>query len=273
MSGKSSPVRDEELVRRLTRYADEGGQPRRPAPSPSALRRRGHRAIAANATAVVLLVALAGGGVAVWARGVREPGRVAAQPTTAPTAPTAPTEPPVTGSSRAPSVTSSTAGEPAGPLTLDSRVTATRMGPVTFGMTVAEAERAAGRPLVRWGERLPGCSYVVPKGWPKVRDGALRTDPALFMVTGGRVTRVDVQAGPVATSTGIGIGSSEQEVRRAYPGRITVSRNLYGTRQLTFTPAKGTGGDARIVFDIGGAKVTSFRAGRLPEVNRLEGCA
>jgi hypothetical protein len=140
-------------------------------------------------------------------------------------------------------------------------------------MTVVEAERAAGRQLVPWGERLPGCYHLVPKGWPRVRDGALRTDPVLFMVTAGKLTRVDVMAGSVATSAGIRIGSTEQQVRQAYPGMITVSRNLYGTRQLTFTPADSIGSDARIVFDINGGKVTTFHAGKLPEVNFSEGCA
>ena len=75
-----------------------------------------------------------------------------------------------------------------------------------------------------WGERLPGCSYLVPKGWPKVPDGTLRSHPVLFMVTAGRVTRVDVQAGPVATSTGIGIGNSERSggpTQAGSPSRAT----------------------------------------------------
>jgi hypothetical protein len=273
MSGRSSRVHDDELRRRLTRYAEEGGQPRRPAPSPSVLRRRGSRALVANATAVVLLVGLAGGGVVVWARGVRQPDRVVTQPTTAPPTTGRVGGPSVTNPTRPPEITSTTAAATAGPLTPDSRVTPTGMGPVQFGMTLREAEHAAARTLVPWGEQSPGCHYVAPKGWPKVRDRDLRVDPVLFMVTAGRVSRVDVMAGAVATSTGIGIGSTEQQVRQAYPGRITASRNLYGTRLLTFTPADATGSDARIVFETDGGKVTAFHAGKLPEVNRIEGCA
>jgi hypothetical protein len=261
-------VRDEELRRQLTRYAEDGGTPWRPAPSPSVLRRRGHRARLANATAVLLLVGLASGGVAVWARDAGQQGRVVTQPTTAPPTTGTAGGPLVTGSTRLPDSTSTTGPQLAGPLTPDSRVTATGMGPVTFGMTVSEAERAAGRPLVPWGDRFPACHFLVPKGWPKVRDGALRTDPVLFMVTAGRVARIDVMAGSVSTSTGIRIGSTERQVRQAYPGRITAARNLYGTRQLTFTPA-----DGRIVFNITDGKVITFHAGKQPEVNYNEGCA
>ena len=264
-------MRDDELRRRLVRYAEEGGTPWRAAPSPSALRRRGHRARLANGAAVVLLVAVAAGGVAVWARDASQQGRVVTQPSASPPTTGSAAGPQVTGSTRLPDASSSSAAPPAGPLTPASRVTATSMGPVTFGMSLPEAERAAGRPLVPWGDRSPGCSYVVPQGWPKVRDGALVTDPVLFMVTANGVARVDVMAGSVATSTGIRIGSTEQQVRQAYPGRIRAQNNPYGTRQLTFTPADAP--DARIVFDIDAGKVTAFHAGKLPEVRFTEGCA
>ena len=150
----------------------------------------------------------------------------------------------VTGSTRAPSVTSSTAGEPAGP-------------PADPWCRGGSGSRAAPTWCPRAGPRSAtapcaptrSCSWSPPAG-----------SPGSTCRRAGRDQHRDRHR-------------QQREVRRAYPGRITFSRNLYGTRQLTFTPAKGTGGVARIVFDIGGAKVTSFRAGRLLEVNRLEGYA
>jgi len=139
---------------------------------------------------------------------------------------------------------------------------------------VRQAERAGGVALVRtMDESYPRCWYVVPKGWPKVRDLDLLLDPLGLMVTDGRIARVDVWAGSTSTSAGIRIGSTEQQVQLAYPGRITASRDRLGTRLLTFTPADASDARYRIVFETDGDKVTGIRAGELPEVNRDEGCA
>ena len=269
-------MRDDQLRARLLAYADEGGQPRRPAPSPAALRRRGYRALAAATAAAVLLVGLAGGAAVVVAGrvgGQRDSGLVGqpgpvtlpSQPATGPTSPSGTPPPPGT-------TTSSSAPASDGQLTPGSPVTPTGIGPVSFGMTIKQAERAGGVRLVGLGDTFGACSYVVPAGW-KLRAGDLLVDPVAFMVTGARIARVDVQAGQTPTSAGIGIGSTEPQVRQAYPGRVTVGRNLYGTRLLTVVPADPAQASHRIVFASDGQKVTSFTAGRLPEVNAPEGCS
>jgi len=268
-------MRDDQLRARLLAYADEGGQPRRPAPSPAELRRRGYRALAAATTAAVLLVGLAGGGATVLAGrvgGHRDSGLVGQpHPATLPSQP--PASPTSTPGTVAPGTApSSSAPAPPGRLTPGSAVTPTGMGPVEFGMTLKQAERAGGVRLVGLGDTFGDCSYVVPAGW-KVHVGELVVDPVAFMVSSGRIARVDVQAGRTPTSAGVRIGSTEPQVRRAYPGRVTVGRNLYGTRLLTVVPADPAEAGYRIVFASDGQKVMYFHAGRLPEVNAQEGCA
>ena len=268
-------MRDDQLRARLLAYADEGGQPRRPAPSPAELRRRGYRTVAAATTAAVLLVALAGGGAVVLAGrvgGHRDSGLVGQPgPATLPSQPaTGPTSPP--GTPTPGTAPGSSVPAPPGRLTPGSPVTPVGMGPVRFGMTLKQAERAGGVRLVGLGDTSGACSYVVPTGW-KLRPGDMVVDPVAFMVTDGRIARVDVQAGRTPTSAGARIGSTEPQVRRAYPGRVTVGRNLYGTRLLTVVPADPAQAGHRIVFASDGQKVMYFRAGRLPEVNAPEGCS
>ena len=140
-------------------------------------------------------------------------------------------------------------------------------------MTVAQAERAGGVPLLRtMDDYYPRCWYVVPKGWPKAHDLDLIIDRVGMMVTDGRITRIDVWAGSTSTREGIRIGSTEQQVQQAYPGRITVTHNRFGVRQLIFSPP-GLGG-YRILFESNGRQVTRYRAGEVAQVtNYDEGCA
>jgi hypothetical protein len=270
-------MHDDELRACLLAYADEGGQPRRPAPRPAELRRRGYRALAAATTAVVLLVALAGGGAAVLTgrvSGLWDTG-VAGQPhpATLPSRPSGgPTSTPGTATPGPGTAPPSSAPAPSGRLTPASAVTPTGMGPVEFGMTVQQAERAGGVRLVGLGDTSGDCSYVVPTGW-KVRVGDMVVDPVAFMVSSGRIARVDVQSGSTPTSAGVRIGSTEPEVRQAYPGRVSVGQNLYGTRLLTVVPADHERAGYRIVFASDGKTVMYFHAGRLPEVDYPEGCS
>lgn len=267
-------MRDDELQARLLAYIDEGGQPRRVAPSPAELRRRGYRTLLGAAVTTLLVIALAAGGTVVWASragGHRDVG-VVNQPGPVPS-----TSRPSPSAASTPRATASTSPPPPdtpGRLSAGSMVTTTGIGPVKVGMTVSQAERAGGVALARtMDEYYPRCWYVVPKGWPKVRDLDLDRDPLGFLVADGRIARIDVWAGSTSTRAGIRIGSTAQQVEQAYPGDITVSRNRFGSRLLTFTSSEVSDARHRIVFETGGDRVTGIRAGRLPEVNYDEGCA
>ena len=153
------------------------------------------------------------------------------------------------------------------PLSADSPVVIGGMGAIRAGMTVDEASAAGRVELVMPDDYgFPDCYFVEPAGGPK---------GVSFMVTGGTIGRVDVNARGVRTRSGVGVGSTEGEVQRTYPGQITVSPHTYDPtgHYLTFVPRDPAERELRIVFETDGSTVTSFRAGRLPDVEFVEGCA
>jgi hypothetical protein len=148
------------------------------------------------------------------------------------------------------------------------RLTTKGFGPVRVGMTVDEASTALGVRLVL-DEPLDGdergCRYAKPERG---------LEGLSFMIVDLRVARVDVDSRAFATLSGARIGSTEREVKAIYPGRIRVSPHEYTNgHYLTYTPKDAADKDYRIVFETDGKRVTSIHAGRLPEVEYVEGCA
>ncbi len=152
------------------------------------------------------------------------------------------------------------------PLTPNSRVSTAGLGPVRIGMTPRQAERAADTRLVSEGAALNGCRYVRP---------ATRSLRAAFMVINGRIARVDVSRRGIATTSGIRVGDREASVRRRFGRRLRISRHVYvpGGRYLEFVPRDRAERNRRVIFETNGSRVTYIRAGRLPEVRYIEGCA
>ena len=147
-----------------------------------------------------------------------------------------------------------------------SQLSTAGLGPVQIGMTEARAERAGGRRLVRVGPALGECSYVRP------RDRSIR---ASFMLIRGRIARVDVGRRGIRTVSGFQVGDRGRAVRRHFAGQLRVSRHAYDPkgRYLEVVPRDRGERDRRVVFETDGRRVTSIRAGRLPEVRYVEGCA
>ena len=140
------------------------------------------------------------------------------------------------------------------------------LGPVRVGMTVDDAARALGRPLQPVTAPTDECTFYAP---------ASGFDGLSFLVAGGTVARVDVTAGPTATAEGMAIGQSEAEAKRRYGVRLRESPHdfLLGGHYLTLVPADPADANFRLVAETDGTKVTSMRAGRLPEIGLTEGCA
>lgn len=95
------------------------------------------------------------------------------------------------------------------------------------------------------------------------------------MLINNRVARVDVSRRGIATPSGIRVGDSETSVRRKLAGRLTVSPHEYvrGGSYLEFTPRDAKDSNRRVIFETNGRRITYIRAGRLPEVRYVEGCA
>jgi putative lipoprotein len=138
---------------------------------------------------------------------------------------------------------------------------ARQVGPVRIGMTVPETEAALGAPF----EPLTGTAECVYRRSPASPRGVL------FMQVGGRIVRVDVIGFEVPTDAGIGVGASEMDVRDAYGAMVSVSPHKYVTGGHYLTVAAD--GTHRLVFETDGQWVTRYRAGRLPEVESVEGCS
>ena len=135
-------------------------------------------------------------------------------------------------------------------------------------MTVAQASIAAGTKLIRQGAaETESCFYVQPRQ-PK---------NMAFMVTNGRISRVDVweKNKSITTLSGAKIGDTEAKIKSLYPKQIQVTPHEYvqAGHYLTFVPKDASDKKYRIVFETDGKKVTRFRSGKLPEVEYVEGCS
>jgi hypothetical protein len=114
----------------------------------------------------------------------------------------------------------------------------------------------------------PQCDFVFPAVGAGIPDGVS------VMVVKGKVARIDVDTGAVTTEDGVRVGDTEQKVQSVYDGDLQVEPHKYisGGHYMTVMGDSTSAGKA-IVFETDGKKVTSFRAGRLPEVKWVEGCS
>lgn len=153
-------------------------------------------------------------------------------------------------------------------LTEQSRVTTNAIGPVKVGMTIKQANRASGVSFIQKpsGGEESGCLYYEPKTNPQ---------DIAFMVTNKRIARIDIYNPQIMTASGAKIGDSEADIMSLYPEQIEVSDHEYqeNGHYLTFVPEDKADSNYRLVFETDGQKVINYRAGKLPEVEYVEGCA
>ena len=139
-------------------------------------------------------------------------------------------------------------------------------GPIEAGMTVAEAEKAMGRAFDRSEALENGCHMIRLTG-----DSG--TGP-LFMVVDGKIARVDVTAPGIQTNHTVAVGDDEAKIAKVYPERITVSPHKYTAgHYVTVGPRTDADSGFELVFETDSQRVTRYRAGRLPEVEYVEGCS
>ena len=145
-------------------------------------------------------------------------------------------------------------------------VTAQGIGPLRVGMNLGDASTALGVALhVPNGSDPGGCAIL---SWPGGPAGVR------MMAEAGRIVRVDVDSSTIATAEGARVGDTEERIQSLYPGRVTVTPHKYTDgHYLTVTPASPADSAFRIVFETLRGRVTTFRAGRRPQVEYIEGCA
>ena len=202
--------------------------------------------------------------------GGREPDAVDGdETTTETTAPTTTTTTPTATTTIGATTTTVTTVPPENPEqfgtpTLSSRSTVSTVGldTVHFGMTVADAQVAAGTVLVPAGPTGP-CYHVVPHDAP---------EGIVFLVHQGTIERVDVNSGPITTRSGVGVGSPERMVTDLFGDSIERQVRIDGTVDLVYVPRDPGDRDYRVVFNVSEGAVRALKSGRLPQVMLDTGC-
>jgi hypothetical protein len=139
------------------------------------------------------------------------------------------------------------------------------LGQLQIGMTLAEAVNMGlvnERPDMK-----SACDFVFPAVGAGIPFGVN------VMVVKGKIARIDVDTGTVTTEDGVKIGDTEDKVKSVYGDELQVQPHKYieGGHYMTVKGDSASAGMA-IVFETDGKRVTMFRAGRVPEVQWVEGC-
>lgn len=148
-----------------------------------------------------------------------------------------------------------------GPPTLDdtSAVTTAGIATVEFGMSVAEAEAAAGSHLSPVEGDASSCYVATFDDGP---DGLTVT------VSADTVERIDIVDGAIATLSGAGIGDTATQLQDLFGEQLESAPDPDGSGDaLIFVPADEGDAGTRIIFAVDGDTVTAFRAGRRPIVD------
>ena len=147
----------------------------------------------------------------------------------------------------------------------DWRITTAGYGPAKIGMSVAQAAKALGVKLVAEGPvDNPECHYMRPE--PAV-------EGLWFMISKDRVVRIEVNAPGVKTRSGLGVGDSEARVKETLGPKLEVTPHKYVAPDGNYLTLWTADHKAAVRFETLQGKVTSFYAGRAPEVEYVEGCS
>lgn len=152
-------------------------------------------------------------------------------------------------------------------LTTDSIVTLRALGPVRIGMSVAEASEAAGLELRRdLGRSSTDSCYHVNAG-PTMRGVS-------FTVVNDLIRRINIDPpSPVATRSGVGIGTTAGDLREVYSDNIQRADSAAaGGQGWAFVPNDEFDDDFRIYFEIEAGAVARYRLGSRPSVDSPIGC-
>ncbi|NJN48776.1 MAG: hypothetical protein HC805_01950 [Alkalinema sp. RL_2_19] len=168
------------------------------------------------------------------------------------------------------------------PLTNDSRLALDGIGAVRVGMTIAEAEQAAGITLFEPGNgrATESCYYVRPQGEsPNIAFMVFSgTDSQTMNRSRDRIVRVDIDRdSPIKTLSGVGVGTTAATIKTTYAGKIEESIHPYtgrsGGKYLTYKPSHLADQRYSLIFETLNGKVVQFRSGYADAVGQIEGCA
>ncbi len=146
----------------------------------------------------------------------------------------------------------------------NSSVSTVGIDRITFGMTLNQAMRAVEATLVPVSDIVNiECYRVRPEGGPA---------GVVLAVTSGTIERVDITTPLITTRSGAGVGSTEDELFGLFGDKLTSTPREGGGNTLTFTPADAGDDQFRVIFETDGTTVTTFRSGRVPQVEPASLC-
>lgn len=158
-----------------------------------------------------------------------------------------------------PASDSATAGAPAADAPSEA-ATAAGVGKYRIGSTLAsmkgEFTSVTGNDTLQ-----ADCDYV---------RGRVGATPLFLMISHDTLVRIDIRDSTLATAAGIRVGSTESEVRRAYPD-VSERPHKYVIGKYLMALADERAG---VLFETDSVGlVTSYRVGWLPYLRYIEGCS
>ena len=136
------------------------------------------------------------------------------------------------------------------------------LGEVDFGMTIRQAEVAAGTRMIPCGP-IGECYRVTP---------AVAPAGISFLVTASTIERVDIVSGSITTRSGVGIGTSQERIIELFGDQIETSINDDSSVDLIFVPQDELDAEFRVIFTIRDGVVETYRSGRVPQVTDADPC-
>lgn len=147
------------------------------------------------------------------------------------------------------------------PLSVDSRLSTGGLGSVRIGHTLAQTASEGGANLTLSAGGTDECQIYTQQGWP---------EDITFAVVNDDLVRIDINAGPVKSVSGYGIGSTGADIRNAFGDRIEDGPTASA---IQFVPVDEADADKRVIWQLGANDiVTALRVGRVPYVLSLNPC-
>ncbi len=146
------------------------------------------------------------------------------------------------------------------------KVTDETVGPIRFGMLLAEAVAATGEEFKMDEDPLHvECVYGKAASMP----------PGMaIMFDHGVAARVDIDEEPhVRSEENIGVGSTLAEAKAAYGDRGEIVENRYEMMQLAVLRPDNAGGGFGAVFEASEDTIYTWWSGLLAQVQYSEGCS
>ena len=135
----------------------------------------------------------------------------------------------------------------------------TGLGPIRLGMSQAQLKGLGFQPA----EEESGSDGCVELD--------LRADAKIFvMLENDKVTRISSFDPSVTTEAGVKVGATENQVKKAYRGRVAVKPHEYDEKGHYLIVRFGR--KYAIVFETDGARVTIVHAGLESAAQYVEGC-